>query len=290
KALEAEIGQLKAAILKNKQEPASYFRLSALYLEQKKTNDARRVLEDLLKIYPKNGQAHFERGKIFLQEKKLPEATTALQQAALFSPDNHEVYYELGKVLFEQKRSAEAKEAFERVKALNPSYKNTADYLAMIGDAAAKKAAEAQTFIDQARRGKSSEEKIAFYKKAISLDPSNDQISYELSLSYLAEGKPKEATGLLEPLVRKRPREALLSEALGTAYLASKDYDKTLVLVKQAKAALGEKAELNYLMGKALMGKQRFREAAAEFKKIQIAYLGYKDVTKLMEVCLKKIR
>jgi predicted Zn-dependent protease len=109
-------------------------------------------------------------------------------------------------------------------------------------------------------------------------------------LVYLAEREPKEAAGLLEPLVGKHPLDARFSEALGTAYLATKAYDKTLVLVKQAKDALGEKAELNYLMGKALMGKQRFREAAEEFKKIQIAYLGYKDVTKLMAVCLKKMR
>lgn len=290
KAVEAEIGQLKAAIRKNTREQAPYFRLSALYLEQKKTKDARGVLEDLIKIYPKNGQAHFERGKILLQERKLPEAATALQQAALYSPDNHEIFYELGKVLYEQRRSAEAKAAFERVKALNPSYKDTAEYMALIGDAAAKQAADAQTFVDQARRGKSSKEKIALFTKAKSLDPSNDQISYELSLSYLADGKPKEAAGLLEPLVRKRPRDALLSEALATAYLASKDFDKTLVLVNQAKVALGEKVELNYLMGKALMGKQRYREAAAEFNLILLTYPGYMDAAQLMAVCRKKIR
>jgi len=290
KAMEAEIGQLKAAILKNRKEPASYFRLSALYLEQKKAKDARRILEDLIKIYPKNGQAHFERGKIFLRERNLPEATTALQQAALFSPDNQEIYYELGKVLYEQKRSAEAKEAFERVKALNASYKDTVEYLALIGAEAAKKAAEAQPFLDQARGVKPSKEKIALYKKAMSLDPSNDQTSYELSLVYLVEGKPKEAAGLLEPLVRKSPQEARFNEALATAYLASKAFDKTLVLVKQAKAALGEKAELNYLMGKALMGKQRFQEAAAEFNKILIAYPDYKDAAQLMKVCLKRMR
>jgi tetratricopeptide (TPR) repeat protein len=290
KALEAEIGQLKTAIRKNSQEQAPYFRLSALYLGQKKTRDARRVLEDLIKISPKDGQAHFELGKIFVQERKLPEAAAALRQAALLSPDNYEINYELGKVFYGQKRSAEAKEAFERVKALNPSYKDTAEYLDLIGAAAAKKTAEAQPFLDQARGAKLSKEKIALYKKAMGLDPSNDQISYELSLAYLAGGKSKEAAELLDPLVRKHPQEARFNEALATAYLASKAFDKTLVLVKQAKAALGEKAELNYLMGKALMGKERFQEAAAEFNKILIAYPDYKDADQLLTICLKKMR
>lgn len=43
-------------------------------------------------------------------------------------------------------------------------------------------------------------------------------------------------------------------------------------------------------MGKALMGKQRFQEAAAEFNKILIAYPDYKDAAQLMTICLKRMR
>lgn len=126
------VEQLKQAISGDSRNFEAYFRLSALYLAQNKLKDARKTLEELIKVAPQNGTAYFEIGKIYLREKKSKNALASFEKAALLLPDDIEVRYELAKLYFDSKKHPQARQEFSLVQRIKENYKDTAKYLALL--------------------------------------------------------------------------------------------------------------------------------------------------------------
>jgi tetratricopeptide (TPR) repeat protein len=89
-------GEFKRVIELNPRNEAAYFSLAMTYLEQKRPQQAREVLTQLLRVNPSSADAHFGLGEVASAEQKYPEALEEFKQAAKLDPDFDGVYQEMG--------------------------------------------------------------------------------------------------------------------------------------------------------------------------------------------------
>ena len=287
---DAEIDQLKDAIKSNRRNYEAYFRLSAIYLQQKSLKEARSTLEDLLKVDPENGNAYFELGKILTTEKKYEEALQEFRSASPLLQDNIDLHYETARALYEHKDYEQAKQEFLKVQAINENYKDTEKYLAAIEEAEKGETRRAENFLDLARKEKGLSTKIMYYKQALRNDPSNLEIYFEMSRAYQAEEKYDEADEVLQPLLKSQPENVKIHIELAEIYLKDKSRNKAISILKRAMAVAEDNIEIDYLLGRAYMEDKRYEEAAAQFHIVLKKEPDYKDTRQLLEQCLQKIK
>ena len=122
--IDQQIKNLKAVIKSSPTNQDTYFRLSAVYLDQKKYKDARRVLENLLSVDPKNGRAYKELGEVYIADKAYLKAVAALTRGLKYDPVAVELRFLLGTAYMGAKKYAEAGDEFDIVLAGDPNDKN----------------------------------------------------------------------------------------------------------------------------------------------------------------------
>jgi tetratricopeptide (TPR) repeat protein len=289
-ALATEIKQLEDSIKKDKGNPDPYFRLSMLFVDQKKFKDARAALESLLGINPKNGLAYLELGKIYIAEQKTKEALAAFEKAAALLPDNPAPHYALGKLYFDLKNYDKAKQSFSLAQRIDSNYKDVARYMASLGDIGTLRITDSQVYLQKARSERDAYKKIGLYIDALKADPYNVDIYFEIKDAYLNEKQYKEAAKVLEPLLKNYPNDIRIYRGLGDIYIKDKAFGKAVTILEPGIKIDGKDVELHYLLGKACMGLKRYNEAAAEFDIVLTSSAFYKDTRDLRKSCLDKIK
>jgi tetratricopeptide (TPR) repeat protein len=289
-AVAAEIKQLKDSIKKDKGNPDPYFRLSTLFVDQKKFKDARAALESLLGINPKNGLAHLELGKIYVAEQKTKEALAAFEKAAALLPDNPAPHYALGKLYFDLKNYDKAKQSFSLAQRIDSKYMDVARYTASLADIEALRITDSQVYLQKARSEIDAYKKIGFYIDALKADPSNVDIYFEIKDAYIQQKQYKEAAKLLELLLTYYPGDVRIYVDLGDVYIREKSFDKAATVLGQGIKIAGKNIELHYFLGRAFMGQKKYDLAAAEFDIVLAASPFYKDTRDLRKSCLDKVK
>lgn len=289
-ALAAEIKQIRDSIKKDKGNPDPYFRLSTLFVDQKKFKDARAVIKDLLDVNPKNGRAHFELGKIYLAELKTKEALSSFEKAAALLPGDPAVHYTLGKLYFDQKNYDKAKQAFARVQEVDKKYMDVERYIVGVADIEALRVTDSQVFLQKARAERDPDKKLNFLIEAVQFDPYNTDIYFEIEAVYIQQKQYKEAAKLLELLLKYYPGDVRIYVDLGDVYIREKSFDKAATVLGQGIKIAGKNIDLHYLLGKAFMGQKKYDLAAAEFDIVLAASPFYKDTRDLRKSCLDKIK
>lgn len=289
-ALAAEIKQLKDAIKKDKGNPDPYFRLSTLFVDQKKFKDARAALESLLGINPKNGLAHLELGKIYLAEQKTKEALAAFEKAAALLPDNPAPHYALGKLYFDLKDYDKAKQSFSLSQRIDGKYMDVERYMVSLADIESLRIKDSQALLQKARAELNPDKKINFLIEALQSDPYNTNIYFEIEAVNIQQKQYKEAAKLLELLLKYYPGDVRIYVDLGDVYIREKTFDKAATVLGQGIKIAGKNIDLHYLLGKAFMGQKKYDLAAAEFDIVLAASPFYKDTRDLRKSCLDKIK
>lgn len=118
-ALERELYNYQAALVKNPADLATRVNLALLYYRIGKEKEAINELNNTLEINPNYSEAHLELGLIYLQKNNKGLAVKHLQQAAKTSKDEV-AYYELGKLALKDKNYQKAIVYLEKVIQLNP--------------------------------------------------------------------------------------------------------------------------------------------------------------------------
>jgi len=289
-AAAAEIKQLKDSIKKDKGNPDPYFRLSTLFVDQKKFKDARAALESLLGINPKNGPAHLELGKIYVAEQKTKEALAAFEKAAALLPDNPAPHYALGKLYFDLKNYDKAQQSFSLAQRIDSQYMDVARYMAGLADIEALRITDSQVYLQKARSELDAYKKIGFYIDALKADPSNTDVYFEIEAVYIRQKQYKEAAKLLELLLTYYPGDVRIYVDLGDVYIREKSFDKAATVLGRGIKIAGKNIELHYFLGRAFMGQKKYDLAAAEFDIVLAASAFYKDTRDLRKSCLDKIK
>jgi tetratricopeptide (TPR) repeat protein len=95
------------------------FYLADSDLQMNQINDARPLLEKLVKVTPGNAKAHLDLGILLADSDQKQDAMHELQTAARLSPRDVNVHWRLGRLYRSMGKTAEAKVEFDKAKGLN---------------------------------------------------------------------------------------------------------------------------------------------------------------------------
>ena len=284
----AHLKKLKQEIKADSRNAALYFQLSAAYVEQGKTGEARSVLQDLLRLRPDNAAALFEMGRIFSLEKKYSKALELYKKAAPSLKKNSDFLYEAGKAYFELQDYAKARVQFSAVQAINKSYRETENYLVRLDEIERIRKEKAERFLSEARAQKNLDKKADLYLQVLDLDSSNIDAYFELS-GVLRDGKRyREAAQVITVLIEAGISDPRIPVELGTVHLLNKKYDQAITVLSEGRSSGNDSLELGYLLAKAYLGKKMHREAESELARLVGQSPDYKDAAALLRECRKK--
>ncbi|RME07098.1 MAG: tetratricopeptide repeat protein [Deltaproteobacteria bacterium] len=120
--LEEAVAAFRAALRWDPKAPATRTDLAATLLRLHQTEEAERIVADLLDEAPDDPSARFLQGNLFLSQGRWAQARDAYLRVIERRPNDVKAYNNLGKALVALGKGAEAIAAFERVIALDPDH------------------------------------------------------------------------------------------------------------------------------------------------------------------------
>jgi tetratricopeptide (TPR) repeat protein len=195
-----------------------------------------------LKLSPRSYSAHYDLALAYLKGKKLQLARAELEQAVALDPKQANAAYDLGIVLLELKQPVAALRSLRRAQALTPDRPDVSFNLVR----AALEAGQ----LEEARRTA---------QQAPSRLISDFQWNAAIGQEFLKHALPKDALQYLRAANMARPDDADVRNQLATAYLASRQPEAVLELIKAPTTAYD-----HYLRGSAFYQAHRFPEADEE--------------------------
>jgi tetratricopeptide (TPR) repeat protein len=195
-----------------------------------------------IKLNPHSYSAHYDLALAYLKEKKLPLARAELEQSVALDPKQANASYDLGIVLLEMGQPAAALRPLRRARALTPERPDVSFNLVRASLEAGR--------LEEARQAA---------QQAPSQLAADSQWNAALGQEFLKNAQPNDALPYLRAANVARPDDADLRNQLATAYLASRQPEALLNLIKTPTTA-----DEHYLRGSAFYQARRFPEADAE--------------------------
>ncbi len=188
----------------------------------------------------------------YLRTNQPDKALKAIDSLEKKQPDNATTHNLRGRTLLGKKDIKGARQSFEKALAINPGFFPAAAGLAMI-DLTEKKPEEAR------KR----------FESVLAADPKNVQAMLALAeLRAAAGGTADEVSGLISKAVAAQPSEVAPRLALIQYYLNQKDAKKALTAANDASAAIPEKPEILYALGRTQQFSGDFNQALTTYGKI----------------------
>lgn len=120
-AEKAEKAYLQALEIDNLENMAR-MNLATLYNRQGKNEEARNLLEYILKREPSFGEGYYSLGLILAEEKKWEEAAQKMEKASRLIPNNPRIFYNWGLILQHLKKPQEAEKVYLQGLVYTPNY------------------------------------------------------------------------------------------------------------------------------------------------------------------------
>lgn len=236
---EAAVRSLRRALELDPQMGSAHCGLGEVLLAQGSSSEASAEFKTALRLDRRNADAHFQLGKIALQEGSKDEATTYLREAVRLKPEYSEAHLELGKTYEQLKRPDAAEREFRAAMALKPDMPQALYSLARLlyrtgrteeaklyseqfdklqqhvreKDLVPKLNAEGNNFRKEGRLDAA----VTSYRKALAIDPSSPEVSYNLGLVLVGQGNTDEGIKAFRLAIRLRPSFVLAQDALAVA-------------------------------------------------------------------------
>jgi tetratricopeptide (TPR) repeat protein len=116
---------------KNPTNPAIILALARLEIGNKNYDEARKLIDQSLKLKSNYTEAVYLLAQIDVLEGKIKEAIAKVEQAVLIKPNDPLVYFQLGLLRYQDKQYASAANAFEKAVIRNPYYANAKYFLGL---------------------------------------------------------------------------------------------------------------------------------------------------------------
>ncbi len=223
--------------------------LAQLLVSEGEFEQAREVLDRLLRQYPENVRGRVALGALLSHSGRDDEALAEFRRAVAASPDAAFAHQHLGAQLLKLQKPREAREAFSRAVAIDPNHVESklggARALAMAGDTAAA---------------------VGEYRAILAAHSSSWEAHHELGLLLSREGREEEAVRLLSIAVALAPRSTASLLALGMIQLRAREYEDAK---RQFEAALGidpESAEAHAHLGRSMSLTGHARDAVEHYR------------------------
>jgi len=262
---ELAMQQAQKAVDLDPRSPEAYAAKAEVYQTQGKAQDAIDTVQRAIDLDPENSMWPLRLGDYYLSSGKLQEAASQWEAAVKLDPQNIFAYYDLGIVQMRMGRLDDAKTSFQKVLQITP---DAYTYRAL-----------GTVFLYEGKF----EEAIEMEKKAIVLNPNNQQAWANLGGDYVWAGRRpdavqayKKAIELGEAQRAGTPDDANLLINLGDYYAAIGDEEKSLPLVRKALALSPSDQKIVYFAGESyeLLG-QRAKAVPLIAKSLA---MGFSDI------------
>src|SRR6185436_15952722 len=234
---------------------------AALLSAQVRKGDTEGALVEAQKLaaeMPQSGEIQLELGRLLLRKGDFAGATPALEKAVAASAGSAEAHALLGYAYTNNRRSADALTAYRKATELDPKnvdYRTTYGLLLGLnkqheaGIAELKKVIatpgykDADAYINlgwlyRNVEPKRADEAVAAYKKALELDPKNEQAALGVGWSYFYGRKWDEAVAAFQKAMELEPKLAAdANNAMAWSYYFKKDLPQAEAFQAKAKAA-----------------------------------------------------
>jgi tetratricopeptide (TPR) repeat protein len=227
-------------------------------LRQGKTDAAFSDAQKIVQEMPNNAQAQLQLGRLYMRKGDWPNAATALEQAAKLAPADAETQARLGTALQYVGKKAESLAAYKRAVELDPKnidYRTTYGLILGVNGQAAAGAEELKKVVStpgykesdgyvnlgwlyRNTEPKRIDDSIAAYKKALELNPKEEQAALGMGWSYINQKNWDSAIAAFNQAMQIDPTTTPeASNAIGWSYLFKKDPAKAEEYYNKGSAA-----------------------------------------------------
>jgi tetratricopeptide (TPR) repeat protein len=283
--LDNAIIMLRKAIELDKESPYLKRELATVYLQNKESGKAIKILEEVLQQYPDNVKALIIYGGTRQVRKENKDAVEAYEKILALDPKQERVYSLLGNLYVDAGDYKSAESTFRRLLKNYPTSYAGHYYLGRINakqgkvkeaEREYKKAIELVPDRPEPRfelielykdKGKS-KEIIQLYEDILVTNPNNIRATIELGYYYQQLGRTKEAHKILANQGLRSQNEFEVIITVIQLYIDPKKYDAALVVLEGMLKGLPNSPELNHLIGITYYGLENNDRAALHFKKV----------------------
>ncbi len=196
----------------------SVHRLAWLYVDDKKLEDARRLLELAIEVRTNVPLLYMDLAAVYQQDEQWDKAMAALEQGLNYNPDNEDLLYQKG-VIYEL--SGDREQSLDYMEKLLEKDSNNAKVLNFIG----------YTWVDE---GINMEDAENYIRRALEQEPESGFIIDSMGWLYFKRGDYQEALNWLNRAEEKMPEDPEITNHLGDTYRELKDYQKALEYYRKA--------------------------------------------------------
>src|SRR6202451_128010 len=214
----------------DKQQPSS-LRQAEGFIQKGSFDQARRLLEDQLKLNPSSVEAYNLLGIVYTNQKNYPHALDSFQQALKLAPNSTKTHNNLGDLYVAEQRLDLAEKEFTAVLRVAPRNRDANYNLGMLQLAKGAPAAAIQHF--QLVR------------------PRTVEVRFNLVRAYLQVGKITEALEAARELSATHKQDIQLHFSLGVLLASAKQYKSAQIELEQANTLQPETFEILHNLGEA---------------------------------------
>jgi tetratricopeptide (TPR) repeat protein len=246
--------------------------LAALKVEAGDNEGAVKAYTEILQIDPDFADGHYNLGLALLALGRKDEARGALENAHRLRPDDPDVAVELG-----------------RLYALDGKLKEAAELVAPAAEKAKGDAGIQSTYAWMLEKLNRFDEAAVHFEAALAVEPDDDDTRLGLARTYLRiPGKEKQAAAELEALAGRRPNDAAVWLAWGSALGKLGDTEGALAKLDKAIALEPKMLTAHVQKLGTLVLANRCKDAKAvekQIKKLELTDHARRAVTNTMKPC-----
>ena len=280
--IDAALQNLQKAIALDSESIYLQQELAAIYLHQKDSENALKVIEEILKKQPENLEALVLYGRLKQILKDLDAARGAYEKILSLDPDRQDIYLLLGELHLTENNLDAAFEVYSRLVRNQPQSYAGYFFLGKIHqqrqqwDSAEKmflKSLELEPDLEEPRfellsiyeqTGKV-DLVIQTYQDILQQNPQHVRASMELGSAYLVRGMYDDADALLVPLGQRSQWDSEVIRKLIELYLTPKKYDLAVEILTIMLKGVPQSSELHYLLAVAYRELEQLDSALENF-------------------------
>ena len=230
------------------------FNIAVKNHQEGKTDVAKELYNQVLKIDPNHSQALKNIAVIFINLKDYQKAKEYYEKAVEIDPNSADAYYNLGIIFKELKEFQKAKSCYEKADNIQPNNTIIQTNLGII-------------FKDLGENQKAKD----CYEKAIKINPNNAKAHYNLGVIYKDSGELQKAKICYKKVIEINPNEQETHNSLGIIFQELGEYQKAKDFYKKAIEINPNYGDAYYNLGQLLHESGEYHLAENYLKKaIQI--------------------
>jgi len=238
--------------------------LAILLLQMDRKQQAADRLEKLVALHPSDLQIVSLLASIYASSKQIDKAVATYQAFLEREPENQQALLLLGIFYARQKRYGEAEKILDRLLTIDSNSADGHQYLARLY-----------------RELKLFDRAIEHYKKALSLRWST-LLAMEAADLLESEGKYEDAVALYQRIIEEDELNEHARVQLADIYVKTGQVDKAISILEELKDYTMDVQQVDLAIGKILVESNRYREAAAHFRKMIQLYPDFDAARSLL--------